>query len=61
MSLIREIEEAIAKLPIREAYMLRHWLNEYETAREYKKLKAQAVLNHHLSEFKHDHGNAFLN
>ncbi|MDE2027146.1 MAG: hypothetical protein KGJ11_01225 [Candidatus Omnitrophica bacterium] len=61
MSLIKEIEEVITKLPIKEAYMLRHWLNEYETAQEYKKLKKQAALNHGLSEFKHDHGNAFLN
>jgi hypothetical protein len=60
MSIVEEIEKAIASLPIKEAYLLRHWLNEYEAAHEYKKLKIAQAQAKASNEFRQD-GNSYLN
>ena len=61
MSLIKEVEQVIAKLPLPEATMLRFWLEEYEAARRYKKLKAYNLSIKTLANFEKSNGSSTWN
>jgi hypothetical protein len=61
MPIVNEIKSAIAELPIHEATMLKYWLEEFEAARRYKKLKAYIRANKALASFQKNNGNALWN
>jgi hypothetical protein len=52
MTLVKEIEKAIAQLPPYEASMLKYFLSEYEAVSQSKKLKAYKEANQILVNFK---------
>ena len=61
MTLINEVEKVIAELPLPEATMLRFWLDEYQAARRYKKLKAYILATKTLDNFEKGNSNASWN
>jgi hypothetical protein len=61
MSIVKEIKKVIADLPLEKAAVLRRWLDEFEAARRYKKLKAYAMAAKALADFDQSKGNALWN
>jgi len=62
MSLVKEIEQVIAKLPLPKARILKHLLNEYQAACRYKRLiKTYAMANKAVASFQKSNGKALWN
>jgi len=51
MTIFEEIEKVIAELPPEKAVSLKLWLNEFQTARRRKQLKAYAQVTQLLANF----------
>ncbi len=61
MPIVQEIKQAIAELPPQEASIVQYWLEEYQAARRYKKLKAYTMARKTLADFQKSNGNALWN
>jgi hypothetical protein len=61
MSIVREMKNIIVDLPADQASMLTHWLNQFEAARRYKKLKSYAMTVRILADFAKAGGSASSN
>lgn len=61
MIIISEVEKVIAQLSPQEARMLRYWLNEYQAARRYNKLKAYTKAARTLAHFDKNNGDSSFN
>jgi hypothetical protein len=61
MPIVQEIKKAIAELPIHKATIVKYWLDEFEAARRYKKLKAYTMAVRTLANFEKSNSNSSLN
>jgi len=61
MPIAKEIKKVIAQLPLGKAVLLKRWLDEFEAARRYKKLKAYAMAVKALADFQKSNTNALWN
>jgi len=61
MPIIKEIKKVIAELPPHKATIVKYWLDEFEAARRYKKLKAYAMAAKALADFEKGKSNALWN
>ena len=61
MAIVREIKKVIAQMPLDKAAVLKRWLDEFEAARRYRKLKAYAMAAQALADFQESNSNALWN
>ena len=61
MAIVKEVEKIIAELPPHEASIVQYWLDEFEAARRYKKLKACAMADKAVADFNESNSNASWN
>lgn len=61
MPIVQEIKQVIAELPPHKATIVKYWLDEFEAARRYNKIKAYTIAAKTLAKFEKTNSNAQWN